>query len=307
MNGSLHLGHTFTISKVEFAAGYQRMLGKRVLFPHAFHATGMPIKATVDKIICEMEMFGLDFDHFDEEEDKPAKAVPNSPAPTAAVGRATKGNRRQIYGSSQSWSRSASLAQKSKSSQNLITGCNLQKAKPKVRASMIEQGLAFAYAEPENLVISRSADECVVTLMDQWYMDYGDTEWRGQAEMLLGEDGDVDDRDSESVRSHFGMAESVGVCSDIWSGFNCPGIPGGDIFGRTPGPLGITSERMTDEVWERIFCNAPWPNPEPFLKENADALKHEFNCFYPFDMRSFRQRSGPKPYVLAVQPCCNLP
>ena len=44
MNGSLHLGHAFTISKIEFAAGYQRMLGKRVLFPHGFHVTGMPIK-----------------------------------------------------------------------------------------------------------------------------------------------------------------------------------------------------------------------------------------------------------------------
>jgi leucyl-tRNA synthetase len=38
MNGSLYLGHTFTISKVEFAAGYQRLLGKRVLFPHNGHA-----------------------------------------------------------------------------------------------------------------------------------------------------------------------------------------------------------------------------------------------------------------------------
>jgi leucyl-tRNA synthetase len=45
MNGSLHLGHAFTISKIEFAAGYQRLLGKRVLFPHGFHVTGMPIKA----------------------------------------------------------------------------------------------------------------------------------------------------------------------------------------------------------------------------------------------------------------------
>ena len=33
-NGSLHLGHAFTISKIEFATGYQHMLGKRVLFPH---------------------------------------------------------------------------------------------------------------------------------------------------------------------------------------------------------------------------------------------------------------------------------
>lgn len=44
MNGSLHLGHAFTISKIEYAAGFQRMLGKRVLFPHGFHVTGMPIK-----------------------------------------------------------------------------------------------------------------------------------------------------------------------------------------------------------------------------------------------------------------------
>jgi leucyl-tRNA synthetase len=66
-----------------------------------------------------------------------------------------------------------------------FSGLPVQEAKPKVCASMIEQGLAFAYAEPENLVISRSADECVVALMDQWYMDYGDTEWRGQAEMFV--------------------------------------------------------------------------------------------------------------------------
>lgn len=44
MNGSLHLGHAFTISKIEFGAGYERMLGKRVLFPHGFHVTGLPIK-----------------------------------------------------------------------------------------------------------------------------------------------------------------------------------------------------------------------------------------------------------------------
>lgn len=47
MNGSLHLGHAFTISKIEFAAGFQRMLGKRVLFPHGFHVTGLPIKVRV--------------------------------------------------------------------------------------------------------------------------------------------------------------------------------------------------------------------------------------------------------------------
>ena len=61
-------------------------------------------------------------------------------------------------------------------------GESVQDAKAKVRASMIAQGLAFAYAEPEGLVVSRSADECVVALMEQWYMDYGEASWRAEAE-----------------------------------------------------------------------------------------------------------------------------
>jgi leucyl-tRNA synthetase len=44
MNGRLHLGHMFTISKAEFATGYERMKGRRALFPLGFHCTGMPIK-----------------------------------------------------------------------------------------------------------------------------------------------------------------------------------------------------------------------------------------------------------------------
>lgn len=61
-------------------------------------------------------------------------------------------------------------------------GQTVQDAKPKVRAKMIEAGLAFAYAEPDGLVISRSSDECIVALMDQWYMDYGEASWRAEAE-----------------------------------------------------------------------------------------------------------------------------
>ena len=64
-------------------------------------------------------------------------------------------------------------------------GERVQDAKTKVRESMIEAGVAFAYAEPEGLVISRSADECVVALMDQWYLDYGEASWRVEVERLV--------------------------------------------------------------------------------------------------------------------------
>lgn len=54
-------------------------------------------------------------------------------------------------------------------------------AKPKVRQQLIDAGLACPYAEPESEVISRSADVCVVALVDQWYLDYGEEEWKAVA------------------------------------------------------------------------------------------------------------------------------
>eukprot|EP01083_Nonionella_stella_P174936 607774_1 len=59
MNGLLHVGHGFSLSKAEFAAGYQRLLGKNVLFPFAFHCTGMPIQACAQKLEREIAKFGL--------------------------------------------------------------------------------------------------------------------------------------------------------------------------------------------------------------------------------------------------------
>ena len=58
MNGRLHLGHAFTITKAEFAARFNRLMGKNVLFPFAFHCTGMPIQAAANKIKREIELYG---------------------------------------------------------------------------------------------------------------------------------------------------------------------------------------------------------------------------------------------------------
>jgi leucyl-tRNA synthetase len=58
------------------------------------------------------------------------------------------------------------------------------------------------------------------------------------------------------------------------------------IDGKKIGPLGVTLDQMTDEVWDYILCGGKWLEPSPLHREKADAMKHEFEYFYPFDIRS---------------------
>ncbi|CDR18431.1 unnamed protein product [Oncorhynchus mykiss] len=73
MNGRLHLGHTFCLSKCEFAVGFQRLKGKQCLFPFGLHCTGMPIKACADKLKREMEVYGNPPQFPEEEEEEEEK------------------------------------------------------------------------------------------------------------------------------------------------------------------------------------------------------------------------------------------
>ncbi|CDI97282.1 leucyl tRNA synthetase [Echinococcus multilocularis] len=58
MNGRLHIGHAFSLMKGEYAAGFQALKGKAVLWPIGFHCTGTPIRASADKLAREIELFG---------------------------------------------------------------------------------------------------------------------------------------------------------------------------------------------------------------------------------------------------------
>lgn len=67
-----------------------------------------------------------------------------------------------------------------------------------------------------------------------------------------------------------------------------------------PGPLGVTPDQMIDEIWDYILADGPWPNPSPLAKEKADIMKHEFNYFYPFDVRSSGKDLIPNHLTFAV-------
>uniref|UniRef100_A0A6C0C6N5 Leucyl-tRNA synthetase n=1 Tax=viral metagenome TaxID=1070528 RepID=A0A6C0C6N5_9ZZZZ len=58
-NGALHLGHAYTISKVEFYARFKKITGYNVLFPYGFHGTGMPIVASAVKLRETLDMCNI--------------------------------------------------------------------------------------------------------------------------------------------------------------------------------------------------------------------------------------------------------
>eukprot|EP00392_Amoebophrya_sp_AT5.2_P008071 g8090.t1 len=55
MNGRLHLGHAFSLTKAEFSSRFRALEGRKVLFPFGFHCTGMPICAAAHKLAKQLK------------------------------------------------------------------------------------------------------------------------------------------------------------------------------------------------------------------------------------------------------------
>jgi leucyl-tRNA synthetase len=57
-------------------------------------------------------------------------------------------------------------------------------AKPRIKEELIDAGSAIVYCEPSGTVVSRSGDKCVCALSKQWYITYGEDEWRAQVHII---------------------------------------------------------------------------------------------------------------------------
>ncbi|GAA5927076.1 hypothetical protein JCM1841_001908 [Sporobolomyces salmonicolor] len=189
-------------------------------------------------------------------------------------------------------------------------GEKVEEVKTKIRDDLIAQNLAFVYSEPENLVMSRSGDECIVALCDQWYLDYGEAGWLKKAELLLSRMNTYQPETRNSFEKTLGWLRQWACARSYGLGSKLPWDPqflveslsdstiymayytishllhGPPIDGSVVGPLGITAEQMTDEMWEYVFANGAFPSPSPIPQEKLNTLKAEFSYFYPMDIRS---------------------
>ncbi|KAH7246328.1 hypothetical protein BKA59DRAFT_556064 [Fusarium tricinctum] len=191
-------------------------------------------------------------------------------------------------------------------------GEKVEVAKPKVRQQMIDAGLAFAYSEPERKVVSRSGDECIVSLMDQWYLDYGEESWKKTA--LDWVDNGLNTYTPETKNSFEGVlnwlnqwacARSFGLGSKLpWDPqflveslsdstiymayYTIAHYLHNDIFGKTQGLGHISPDQMSDEVWDYVFCRRELSDETlstKIPKATLESMRREFEYFYPLDVR----------------------
>ncbi|XP_064205975.1 leucine--tRNA ligase, cytoplasmic [Anguilla rostrata] len=188
-------------------------------------------------------------------------------------------------------------------------GQKVQDVKKPIQKMMVEKGEALIYMEPEKQVTSRSADECVVALCDQWYLDYGDKEWKQQASGCLKDLETYGDETRKNFEATLAWLQEHACSRTYGLGTRLPWdeqwlieslsdstiymayytvahfLQGGVLNGQGASPLGIRPEQMTREVWDFIFLkNTPLPKTD-IPKEHLQRLRREFEYWYPVDVR----------------------
>lgn len=185
-------------------------------------------------------------------------------------------------------------------------GEKVEVAKSKLKAELIAEGSAFVYNEPEGLVISRSGDDCIVSLEDQWYVDYGEESWKVQARECLDQmelfapevknafEGTLNWLSNWAVSRSYGLGtklpwdpkylvESLSDSTIYQSFYTIAHLLFTDYYGKDVGPLGIKADQMTDDVFDYIFQHKDTVNTD-IKKESLDVLRREFEYFYPLDV-----------------------
>ncbi|XP_034033946.1 leucine--tRNA ligase, cytoplasmic isoform X1 [Thalassophryne amazonica] len=188
-------------------------------------------------------------------------------------------------------------------------GQKVQDVKKPIQNMMVERGEAMIYMEPEKQVMSRSADECVVALCDQWYLDYGDAEWKQEANKALKSLDTFCEETRRNFEATLAWLQEHACSRTYGLGTRLPWdqqwlieslsdstiymayytvahlLQGGVLNGQGSSPLGIKPEQMTREVWDFIFFKTlPFPKTD-ISKEHLQRLRREFEYWYPVDVR----------------------
>lgn len=186
-------------------------------------------------------------------------------------------------------------------------GMPVKDAKVKVKQHMVRDGLAYIYYEPEDKVVSRTGDLCVVALTEQWFLKYGMDEWREKVEKHVANMELYNPRVRIKFETAVGwlkewacsrrmglgtflpwdkkwVIEALSDSTIYWAYYTiCHRLQSAALDGSIPGE--IKAEDLNDDVWDYIYRKGKYPKgcsiPEGLLKE----LREEFEYWYPMDVR----------------------
>eukprot|EP01062_Namystynia_karyoxenos_P008050 TRINITY_DN12845_c0_g1_i1.p1 TRINITY_DN12845_c0_g1~~TRINITY_DN12845_c0_g1_i1.p1 ORF type:complete len:1341 (+),score=475.78 TRINITY_DN12845_c0_g1_i1:172-4023(+) len=190
-------------------------------------------------------------------------------------------------------------------------GQEVAKAKDLSQKSMVSRGEAITYHEPAGLIVGRSGDECVIALIDQWYLKYGEDQWRAMIEKHVDETLECYNPATQKAFKEaiawlkgwacsrsFGLGtripwdeqfviESLSDSTIYMAYYSISKyLQGPDNFdGKRIGPAGIKPEDLTDEVFEYIFRKGPYPKGCAIPEAKCAEMRREFEYWYPMDLR----------------------
>ena len=190
-------------------------------------------------------------------------------------------------------------------------GLKVEEAKPLIKKELIKQGLAEQYYEPENLVVSRSGDECIVALCDQWYIPYGVEEQREKLREYITSDQfegfnktivnmfvhTLDWLKEWGCSRNFGLGtklpwdpqyvvESLSDSTIYMAFYTICHYLHSDINGMEMGSLQIPAEHLRDEEYDFIFLGLEEQlTGSKVPREKLETLRKSFQYWYPYDLR----------------------
>jgi len=192
-------------------------------------------------------------------------------------------------------------------------GMAVKDAKPLVLQKLLDNNQAVKYAEPNGRVVSRSGDEGVAALVDQWFIPYGEPEWRALCDKAL-ENMRCYGNDTETYNEFvaaLNWLNNAWPCSRTYGlGTSFPWAPEflvcslsdstlymayytvahllheGSLDGSTRGKANVSAQQMTPAVWDYIFClSDDVPTDCDIAKESLELMRREFSYWYPCDCR----------------------
>ena len=157
-------------------------------------------------------------------------------------------------------------------------------------------------------VISRSGDECVVALTDQWYLTYGEEQWAATTTQALQAMRTFATDVQHGFEHTLGWLKQWACSRSFGLGTRLPWDPeylieslsdstiymayytvahllqNGDMYGRAAAPA-VAAEDMTDAVWDHVLLGGPAPSDCRIAPEVLERMRREFDFWYPFDLR----------------------